>query len=65
MESTFNIEINLLDVIDTIENTISAWVMNIAPRMINWYEIEIVSEKRKLGKYAKKKIRTLGFIRFI
>ena len=65
MESTFNIEINLLDVIDTVENTINACIMNIAPRMINWYEIEIVSEKRKLGKYAKKKIRTLGFIRFI
>ena len=65
MTSTFKIEINLLDASDTIENTVNACIINIAPRMINWYDIEIVSEKRKLGKYAKKKIRTLGFIRFI
>ena len=65
MESTFNIEINLLDASDTAEKTINAWNMNIAPRIINWYDIEIVSEKRKLGKYAKKKISTFGFIRFI
>ena len=50
---------------ETDENTIRAWEININPKIRNWILIERVSEKRKFGKYAMKNNKTFGLTRFI
>ena len=55
----------MFDAIETIKNIIKACEIKIDPSMRNCRLTDIVSEKRKLGKYAMKNNKTFGLTKFI
>ena len=55
----------MFDAIEAIKNIIKAWEINIEPKTRNWRLVDMVSEKRKLGKYAMKNSRTFGLTKFM